>query len=97
MKHRIPEDIIKKIDELFQDMVDRRVAYQVIGELYNQNLGVGSDQLVRSLLVLTDGNLITLQTTIPTMEPRDIIMAAEAKVGNPKHYFIPTFDQIKKS
>jgi hypothetical protein len=29
------------------------------------------------------------------MEPRDIIMNAEAKVGNPGHYFIPVFDKIE--
>lgn len=82
---------------MFTCDADKKTVLTIISELYDGNWGVGRNQLTRSLLVLTNGNLIDLRKTLSTMEPRDIIMSAEAKCGNPRHYFIPPFYQIEKA
>lgn len=84
MTNEIPEDILKKIDELFKSDVDKETVFQTILKLYETSWGVGTSQLARSLLVLSDGNVVELQKiTNNSMEPRDIILAAETKTGNP--------------
>ncbi len=80
---------------MFTSDADKKAVLTIVLELFDENWGVGCDQLTRSLLILTDGNLVDLRKTISTMEPRDIIMSAEAKCGNPRHYFIPPFDLIE--
>jgi hypothetical protein len=94
MQDNIPPDIFRKIEELFTDAEDQEAVLTIVRELFDRHWGVGREQLARSLLVLSEGKLTALQEAMNGMEPRDIIRSAEAKAGNPGHYFIPTFDQM---
>lgn len=97
MNDKIPQDILRKIEQQYADTGEKKAVLKIIHELFDKNWGVGHDQLARSLLVLSDGNLIELETAISSTDPRDIIMIAEVRSGNPGHYFIPTFDEMEST
>lgn len=59
---------------------------------------MGADQLARSILVLSDGKISEVISIAEDFmgDPRDVINAAERKIGNPGHFFNLTFDEIDK-
>lgn len=88
---KLPEDISKKIDEYFVSANDKREAIKLLNDVFNKNWNVGSDQLTRSLLVLSEGKIDLLKIELNFDDPRDVIMKAEKHEGDPKHYFIRPF------
>ncbi|MFN5417829.1 MAG: hypothetical protein ACK5B9_12295 [Flavobacteriia bacterium] len=96
MEYVIPNDIEKKIYQLFSNEKERKEVENKIKSLYSKNWGVGFDQLTRSIIFLSDGKLEEFKNIIKEMEPRDLILDAERKAGNPKHYFCIPFDKIDK-
>ena len=96
----IPKDIQLKIDELFPGKADNLAAKLLIEDIRQTSTNVGYPQLVRSILTLSDGNLSTIRKIVDSDfygDPRDVIMKAEQKLGNPGHYFIPAFDEISQN
>ena len=94
----LPKDIENKIDRIFA-VTERAEIKRLLLDLWSRNLNVGADQLARSILYLSDGNLDKLRTIFEKEfygDPRDVIMMAEEKAGNPKHYFIISFDEIDR-
>lgn len=89
--NNIPEDILLKVDKLFSNPTEKAKALAVIQSVFEQSWGVGHAQFARSLLVLSEGNLAVLEEEIKVPEPRDIIVRAEEKSGNPDHYFTIPF------
>lgn len=92
---QLPSDINSKIEQTFNSSVDRKKAQQLLLTLWAMQLNVGADQLARSILILSDGNISELNRIFSTHfseDPRDIIMEAEIKVGNPGLYFINPFE-----
>lgn len=89
MDVNIPIDILNKIDLLFQTEFSRKEAQQILSSFWHKKLNVGAEQLARSILVLSDGDLNILKDISVHMrgDPRDLIMQAERKLGNPGHYF----------
>jgi len=87
----LPEDIRKKIEELFPETHQRQEVKRIMEEIYYQDWGVGKDQLARALLVLSNGKPERLEEHLKNGDPRDLIMAAEATLGNPGHYFLIPF------
>ncbi len=92
----IPADIMHRLRADFSnpnqaDQVEAKVADFCANRI---GLNVGSHQYVRAILTLAKGNYAEFVRLagVPD-DPRDIIMAAEAQLGNPEHYFIPPFDQ----
>jgi hypothetical protein len=58
---------------------------------------IGYAQLIRSILILSEGRLSAIRKIIDSDyygDPWDVIMKAEQKLGNPGHYFIPAFEEI---
>ncbi|MEI7596146.1 MAG: hypothetical protein WCK02_10400 [Bacteroidota bacterium] len=94
---KLPIDIERKIDQLFIDLEDKQEVKKIILRLWSTNLNVGEEQLVRSILTISNGNTQKLRDIIKDLyvDPRDVIMTAECLAGNPGHYFIPTFDEIE--
>ena len=93
----IPKDIISKIDELFPALGDNEAAKNLVEEIRLATANVGFAQLIRSVLILSEGNLSLIRKIIQSDfygDPRDVIMKAERKLGNPGHYFIPAFEEI---
>lgn len=90
---KLPEDISKKIDKLFVHDDDRKEANNLLTDIFNRNWNVGSDQLTRSLLVLSEGKISLLKMELNFDDPRDVIMKAEEHEGNPQHYFINPFKE----
>jgi hypothetical protein len=91
----IPDDIKEKISQLFNSPADRQEAEQLLQSLWTTSLNVGSGQLARSILVLSEGQISAIREIIESGfhgDPRDIIMDAEKKAGNPGHYFSTPFD-----
>lgn len=91
----LPPDIAQKINELFTSTGTAQEAAALIARLWITDLNVGKDQLARSILTISGGDLTKLKSLLTLNDdPRDIIMTAESLSGNPGHYFMPTFDQI---
>ena len=95
----IPKDILVKIDELFPDIWDNEAAKNLVEEIKQATANVGFAQLIRSILFLSEGNLSLIRKIIQSDfygDPREVIMKAEGKLGNPGHYFIPAFEEIEQ-
>ena len=93
-----PKDIENKINQFFLNSEENQEVKQLIYGLWSTVLNVGADQLARSILTLSEGRIDELRNIFQRNfydDPRDVIMLAESKVKNPKHYFIPTFDEIE--
>lgn len=92
----LPIDIKNRLDKLFPVASDRQEVERLLLSLWATSLNVGEEQLARSILVLSDGNVSEVQNIFNSGfmgDPREVIMSAEAKVDNPGHYFIdPFFD-----
>ena len=90
----LPDDIKNKIEQLFLSSLDREKVTELLKSLWTASLNVGADQLARSILTLSNGQLLEIESIFLTHffgDPRDIIMQAENKIGNPGHYFIQPF------
>ena len=93
----IPKDILLKIDELFPAIEDNLTAKNLVEEIRQATTNVGFAQLIRSILILSDGNVSGIRKIIQSDfygDPRDVIMKAEQKLGNPGHFFVPSFEEI---
>lgn len=88
---KIPQDILDKVKEDYFDLEHQKVVSNFVIELYNTNWNVGHDQLCRSILFLLEGEIENLSRFSSIEDPRDVIMEAEKKAGNPGHYFINSF------
>lgn len=91
----IPSDINVKTSTVFPDPKSRQDALTIIKEFHDRKRGlnVGPQQFCRAILILSGGDISEFKrlAAIPD-DPRDILMAGEAKLGNPNHYFKPPFD-----
>ena len=84
------------MDILFPVTSDREEVERLLLSLWATPLNVGEEQLARSILVLSDGQVSEVKNIFNSHffgDPRDVVMKAEIKTGNPRHYFIdPVFD-----
>jgi len=90
----LPDDINARIVQLFPSSHDRQHVRELLKSLWVISLNVGPDQLARSILILSNGQISEIEYIFSTHfsgDPRDIIMEAESKIGNPGHYFIQPF------
>lgn len=92
----LPPDIKNRLEKLFPDISNRHEVEQLLLSLWTTSLNVGEAQLARSILVLSEGKISEVRNIFNSHfmgDPRDVIMSAEAKAGNPGHYFVaPFFD-----
>lgn len=94
---KLPPDIEHKIDFLFHDLSDRQYVKNLMLGLWDISLNVGADQMARSIIFLAEGNVSMVKDIFEREfygDPRDVIMMAEKKSGNPGHFFMITFDEI---
>ena len=92
---RLPRDISKKVDVLFSGADERNEVRDLLAGLWGTNVIVGPDQLARSILVLCDGDLEEFRRLFSSHfdgDPRDVVTAAEAKLGWPGHYLNRPFE-----
>jgi hypothetical protein len=91
---RLPEDIKNKIDQHFFSSSARQRVTELLESLWTLPLNVGPDQLARSILILSNGQISEVENIFSTSflgDPRDVIMQAENKIGHPRQYFIHPF------
>lgn len=90
----LPPDIINKINTLFPLEADRAQATQLLEALWTESLTVGPAQLARSMLILSKGDLQNMRELKKNYrgDPRDVIMQAEALLGNSGHYLVDPFE-----
>ena len=93
----LPLDIERKINQLFIDVKDNQEVKDLIIGLWTSKMNVESGQLARSILTISDNDIQKLKSIFIDFygDPRDVIMTAERKLGNPGHYFLKTFDEIE--
>jgi hypothetical protein len=95
----LPKDIERKIDTLFSNEAENKEVKTAIIGLWSTNLNVGEAQLARSILTISGNDINEFRSVFKDNfygDPRDVIMVAEEKLGNPEHYFIPPFEEIEK-
>ena len=76
--HKIPEDIIKRLQNDFSHPQDYQEALRIVRHVRSDRLNVGWVQLTRAMIVLAEGNVDRLKEFIRTDymgDPRDLIMA----------------------
>ena len=91
---KLPNDIEAKIFSLFDDSKVQAEVKELISGLWHTSLNVGEVQLARSILILSDGQLTEIKKIFQSSfygDPRDVIMMAERRSGNPGHYFVDGF------
>ena len=91
---KLPEDILKKINELFPGNEENLIVWNLINEILQKKINVGHAQLIRSVLILSEGDKEVIRKLIQSNfngDPRDVIMEAGCKEVKPGHYFIPPF------
>lgn len=90
---KLPPDIEKKINKLFSSEKDRVKASELILSLWAEPLNVGPAQLARAILTISNGDLDKIIEIKKDYygDPRDVLMIAESRLGNPGHYFIQPF------
>lgn len=68
------EEIIKRDFKKSEDIEGLK---PYIEKVQSNNWGVGNEQLLKSLLILSNGSLEKFQSFFPITDPRDIIMDAQ--------------------
>jgi hypothetical protein len=94
VKNSLPIDIKKRISLLFTSDADQQEIEKLLLSLWTIPLNVGEEQLARSILILSDGELAKVRNLFSSNfnnDPRDVIMEAEAKRDNPGNYFVDPF------
>lgn len=93
-QQRLPKDVLQKVAQLFPDPAEKKEVLEALSKLYDRPLNVGAAQLARSVLVVTDGDFDAFRTMIQDLggDPRDVIVEAEGKLGNPGHAFNTPFE-----
>lgn len=89
----LPGDIRARIISDFFLAAEQSEVVALLGALWDRPLNVGPAQLSRSILVLAEGNVQEVRVLCDGLlgDPRDVIMAAERKAGDPGHSFIQPF------
>lgn len=60
-----------------------------IGEMQTRVWGVGSEQLIRGVLWLAQGDMFRFRSQFPIIDPRDTLMAAGKKEGEDRASYFP--------
>ena len=89
----LPVDVDARIHSDFSEVEQQSEVVDLLSALWARPLNVGPAQLCRSILVLAEGNVNVVRKLCDELmgDPRDVIMAAERKAGDPGHYGIPPF------
>ena len=69
------------IDRDFEKPEDKVVLIPYIELVRNNNWGVGNEQLLKSLLILSEGSIKKFKSFFPITDPRDIIVDAQKKIN----------------
>jgi len=104
----MPPDVDRRLLTLFPDPAERDEARRLIESLWSRQLsvqsstavtlGVAAEQLARSILVLSAGDLTVMREIFTSNfwgDPRDVVTAAEKKSGCPGHYGTAPFGEGK--
>lgn len=73
----IPRDILERLRNDYRNEKDYAEALNIVEQVKVDILNVGWDQLIRSMLLIADGNLETMKQIIESKyygDPRDVIM-----------------------
>ena len=91
LKKKLPKDVLIKLSIDFPDINQRKFVENELIKIINEPIPVGEDQLSRSIVYLSNGNIEQFKKVITFDDHRDIIQEAENKNGNPGHYFTIPF------
>ena len=94
MSERLARDILKRIDEDFDDHAARQEVKTRLRSLWDTDLNVGAEQLARAILIVSAGDLDQFGCVFDTHfygDPRDLIMAAMGKSGGQAKYGVEPF------
>jgi len=81
----LPPDIIKKVKQLFPNPEESDKVLKILRPIKEEGLNVGADQLIRSILIIAEGDMEKIKKIIDSHyygDPRDVIMEAMQKDGN---------------
>ena len=93
---RLPVDLQNKIDELFSDDDIRQSISASLDELWDRSINVGTAQLARAIVFLSEGDqdkFLELRGNFMG-DPRDLLVAANARLENSKYWFSEPFSKM---
>ena len=93
----LPIDIEKRIKRDFPEGKDYENVRALLSGIDQSYINVGKDQLIRSMLLIADGNPQKIQEIIDSNfhhDPRDVIMMAMGVSDNTSNYGIDPFEDL---
>jgi len=65
------------IQQFFNKKEDLETIKSHINEIKNRNWGVGQDQLITTVILLSEGSIEKFKSLFPITDPRDTLMVAQ--------------------
>ena len=92
----LPDDLLAKIDELFDRDRDRDQVRNSLETLWDGGLNVGPEQLARAIVFLSDGDFERFQKLRSSFmgDPRDLLAHANSKLQNSDYWFSSPFSEM---
>ena len=96
---KLPNDIIQRINMDFKTRNTQKYIIKKLSTLYKMSINVGIEQLIRSILIIANGNIEEFDKIFESSfynDPRDLIMYAMDKTKNETYYGINPFTNYEK-
>lgn len=94
---KIPQDILDRIQVLYPQSEEQAEVLSLLQCIKQENINVGLDQLIRSLLIIAKSDQKKIKDIIDSNfwgDPRDIIMEGMAHAENSSNYGIDPFGPL---
>ena len=86
---KLPEDILRKIEMDYKTNDLQKYVTEKLLTIYSMKINVGIEQLVRCILIISNGNINEFNGLFESNfyeDPRDVIMEAMARSNNETCY-----------
>lgn len=96
-KYKLPLDIKNRVISKWPNENDHSIVFKMLNEIGNNRFNVGTDQLIRSILIIADDDKLKIKKIIDQNyygDPRDVIMEAMGVEGNTNDHGTSPFEVL---
>ena len=92
----LPDDLLAKIDELFENNRDRSLIRSSLETLWDGGINVGPAQLARALVFISNGDIERFNNLRASFmgDPRDLLVHANSMLQNRDYWFSKSFSEM---